>query len=185
MLKDILDDARQRMEAAVEACRRELASLRAGRASPALLDKVRVDYYGSSVPVNQVATVTVPEPRLIVIQPWDRGALADIERAILKADLGLTPANDGKVIRLSLPQLTEQRRQDLVKQARRLAEEGRVAIRNVRRDANDGIKDAEKSGEAPADEARRALDEVQKLTDRHIAMVDELVEAKEREILEF
>ncbi|HEX6988541.1 MAG TPA: ribosome recycling factor, partial [Bacillota bacterium] len=145
----------------------------------------RVDYYGSSVPVNQVATVTVPEPRLIVIQPWDRGALADIERAILKADLGLTPANDGKVIRLSLPQLTEERRQDLVKQARRLAEDGRVAIRNVRRDANDSIKDAEKAGEAPADEARRALDEVQKLTDRHIAMVDELVEAKEREILEF
>lgn len=184
MLKEILDDAEQRMKAAVEACRRELAALRAGRASPALLDKVRVDYYGSQVPINQVATVTVPEPRLIVVQPWDRGILADIERAILKADLGMTPSNDGKVIRLAVPQLTEERRQDLVKQARRLAEEGRVAIRNIRRDANDSIKDVEKEGEASEDEARRALDDMQKLTDRYIVMIDEMVEAREREILE-
>lgn len=184
MLKEILDDAERRMEAAVEACRRELAALRAGRASPALLDKVRVEYYGSQVPVNQVATVTVPEPRLLVIQPWDRSALADIERAILKADLGLTPANDGKVIRLTLPPLTEERRQELVKQARRLAEEGRVAVRNIRRDANEAIKEVEKEGEASEDEARRALEDMQKRTDRYIVMIDEMIEARERDILE-
>ncbi|REJ32908.1 MAG: ribosome recycling factor [Bacillota bacterium] len=184
MLKEILEDAERRMEAAIENCRRELAALRAGRASPALLEKIRVDYYGTQVPVNQVATVTVPEPRLIVIQPWDRNVLAEIERAIVKSDLGLTPANDGKVIRLTVPPLTEERRQELVKQARRLAEEGRVAIRNIRRDANDTIRELEKEGEASEDEARRALDDVQKLTDRCIARIDEMVEAREREILE-
>src|SRR5690606_36110911 len=172
------------MEAAVEACRRELAALRAGRASPALLDKVRVEYYGSQVPVDQVATVPVPGPGRLVIQPGDRSALADSDRAILKADRGLTPANDGKVIRHTLPPLTEERRQDLVKQARRLAEEGRVAVRNIRRDANDTIRELEKEGEASEDEARRALDDVQKLTDRCIARIDEMVEAREREILE-
>lgn len=184
MIKDILDDAAARMQAAVEACRREMGALRAGRATPALLEKVRVEYYGTQVPVNQLATVTVPEPRLLVIQPWDRGALPEIERAILKSDIGLTPQSDGKVIRLALPQPTEERRQELVRQARKLAEEGRVAVRNVRRDANDTLRDLEKEGGASEDEIRRALDDVQKLTDRHIAMIDDLLEAKEREILE-
>ena len=184
MVGELLKDAQKRMEGAVEAFRREVGSLRAGRATPALLDKVRVDYYGTPIPVNQLATISVPEPRQLVIQPWDKSVLPEIERAILKSDLGLTPSSDGSVIRLTLPQLTQQRRQELVRQVRKLAEESRVAVRNVRRDVNDELKRLEREGEASEDEVRRALERVQKLTDEYVRTIDQVLEAKEAEILE-
>lgn len=183
MIREVLTDAEQRMRATLDVFRRELAALRAGRASPALLDKVRVDYYGTQVPISQLATISVPEPRLIVIQPWDRSALPEIERAIQKSDLGLTPQSDGKVIRLVVPQLTEERRQELVRQVRKMAEQERVAIRNVRREAVELVREWEREGAISEDEARRALDEIQKLTDRYIELIDQALEAKEKEIL--
>src|SRR5690606_34350466 len=139
-------DARKRMEGSVEAFRREISAVRAGRASPALLEKVKVDYFGSEVPVNQLATISVPEPRLIVIQPWDKNSISDIERALMKSDLGVTPVSDGKVIRITIPQPTEERRQELVRQVRKMAEDARVAIRNIRRDLNEDLKELERSG---------------------------------------
>lgn len=184
MLDDVLKDAEERMAKAVEAVRRELAGLRAGRATPALLEKVRVDYYGTPTPVTQLATITVPEPRLLVIQPWDRSTLGAIERAIAKSELGLTPSSDGQVIRIALPQLTEERRQELVRAARKKAEEGRVAVRNVRREVNDLVRELQKQGEISEDEARRGQERVQKLTDRYVEAVDDVLAAKEREILE-
>lgn len=183
MISDIQADAEQRMQATVEACRRDLAALRAGRASPTLLDKIRVDYYGKPTPINELANISVPEPRLLVIQPWDRNVLPEVERAILKSDLGLSPVSDGKVLRLAIPQLTEERRMELARQARKLAEDGRVAIRNVRRDANDTLKDLEREGEASEDDVRRAMEEIQKLTDRYSRVIDELLSAKEEDIL--
>lgn len=179
-----LKDARRRMEASVEAFRREISTLRAGRASPALLEKVRVDYYGTPTPINQLANISVPEPRLLVIQPWDKSIIGDIERALLKSDLGLTPTSDGNVIRISIPQPTAERRQELVKQARRLAEESRVAIRNVRRDLNEELRNMERQGEASEDECRRALERAQKMTDEFIQAIDSVLKAKEAEILE-
>ncbi|MEX2356260.1 MAG: ribosome recycling factor [Thermaerobacterales bacterium] len=184
MTDDILKDTEVRMRAAVEAFQRELATVRAGRASAALLDKVRVEYHGAQLPVNQVATIAVPEPRMLLIQPWDQSALAEIERALMRADLGMTPSSDGKVIRLNLPQLTEERRHDLVRQVRKMAEEARVAVRNVRRDGNDAVREAEREGLASEDEARRAMDEVQKTTDRFVQEIEKVVSAKEKEILE-
>ncbi|KPV39874.1 ribosome recycling factor [Alicyclobacillus ferrooxydans] len=172
------------MDKAVHALRRELVSVRAGRASASMLDRVVVEYYGSQMPVNQVATVNSPEPRQLVIQPWDKGMLTEIERAIQKSDLGLNPMNDGSVIRLVIPPLTEQRRQELVKLVKKMAEESRVAVRNVRRDANDELKKLEKTGDASEDEVRRASDKVQALTDRFVGEVDKAASAKEQEILE-
>lgn len=184
MVEDILRDSEERMRKSVEVFRREMASLRAGRASPSLLDKIVVDYYGTHMPIHQLATINVPEPRLLLIQPWDKGAVAAIERAIAKSDLGLAPASDGSVIRLALPQLTEERRAELVKTARKKAEEERVAVRNVRREANDLVKELEKSGDVTEDASRRAQEGIQKLTDRCVAEIDAILQTKEREIME-
>lgn len=184
MIETILKDAEERMEKAVRALKRELATIRAGRATPAMLDKVTVEYYGSQMPVNQVATVSTPEPRQLLIQPWDKGMLSEIERAIQKSDLGLNPMNDGVVIRLVIPALTEQRRQELVKLVKKTAEESRVAVRNIRRDANDELKKLEKSGDASEDDTRRASEKVQHLTDKFVAEVDQAAVAKEHEITE-
>src|SRR5690606_3169932 len=170
-----LQEAKRRMESAVEAVRREFASVRTGKATPALLDTVRVEAYGSHVPLNQVATVSAPEPRLLVIQPWDRGMIGPIEKAIQTSDLGLNPSNDGKVIRVPIPPLTEERRKEYVRLLHKMTEEGRVAVRQARKDANDDIKRRQKDGELSEDDARREQDEVQKLTDRYIHQLEEIL----------
>ena len=180
----LISEAEANMKKSLEVLKKELAGMRAGRATPALLDKVMVSYYGNPMPVNQLANVSVPEARLLVIQPWDKTVLPEIEKAILKSDLGITPTSDGTVIRLVVPQLTQQRRAELVKAARKKAEEGRVAIRNIRRDTNDLLKQQQKKGEISEDELRRLQDEVQKLTDRYIKEIDQLVGSKEKEIME-
>jgi ribosome recycling factor len=179
-----LQNARTLMEAAVEALRREFASVRTGKASPALLDTVRVDAYGSHVPLNQVATVSAPEPRMLVVQPWDRGMMGPVEKAILTADLGLNPSNDGKVIRVPIPALTEERRREYVRLLHKMAEEGRVSIRHARKEANDQIKKRQKDGEIAEDASRREQDEIQKLTDKYIAQLEELLKHKEAEVME-
>ncbi|WP_332690271.1 ribosome recycling factor [Halalkalibacter lacteus] len=184
MSQEVKKDAEQRMAKAIEALNRELAKLRAGRANPALLDRVTVEYYGAETPLNQLATISVPEARLLLIQPFDKSSIANIERAIQMADLGLTPSNDGTVIRIQIPPLTEERRKDLVKLVKKSAEEAKVAVRNVRRDANDDLKKSQKDGEMTEDELRRSTDEVQKLTDKIIAQVDDVAEKKEKEIME-
>lgn len=184
MAKEVYKEAEERMEKAVAALKRDLSTLRAGRATPALLDKITVDYYGSTTAINQLANISVPEPRLLLIQPWDKKIVAEIERAILKSDLALTPNSDGSVIRLAIPQLTEERRKDLVKISKKKAEEGRVAIRNIRRDANDELKQKEKSSEITEDELHKEQDEMQKLTDKYIDEMDKVLSAKEKEIME-
>jgi ribosome recycling factor len=184
VVQEIYNDIEERMEKAVAALKRDLSTLRAGRATPSLLDKITVEYYGSSMPINQLANISVPEPRLLVIQPWDKKAVSEIERAIMKSDLGLTPSSDGAVIRLAIPQLTEERRKDLVKVSKKKAEEGRVAVRNIRRDANDELKRKEKAGDITEDELHKAQDDVQKLTDKYIEEVDKVLAAKEKEIME-
>jgi ribosome recycling factor len=184
MVNDVLKSLDERMEKALGAVKSSFATVRAGRATPALLDRVQVEYYGSTMPINQLANVSAPEPRMLVITPWDKGALAEIERAIIKSDLGITPTNDGSVIRLMIPQLTEQRRQELVKQVKKLAEDGRVAVRNIRRDVNDDLKKLEKSGDISEDDSRRAQEKVQAATDRFIGEIDKLLGAKEQEIME-
>ncbi|HEX4840608.1 MAG TPA: ribosome recycling factor [bacterium] len=184
MINDVIADARSRMQKAIEAVRHEFASLRTGRASPTLLEQVRVDYYGVATPITQVATVTVPEPRLLVIAPWDKKMVKDIERAILKSELGLMPSSDGTHVRVPIPPLTQERRKELAKVAHKHAEEGRVAIRNVRREAKEMIEDLEEEGDVSEDESKRGLDELQKLTDKFIAEVDVLLAAKEKETLE-
>ncbi|MFO8192296.1 MAG: ribosome recycling factor [Bacillota bacterium] len=184
MEEEIYMDADDRMDKAISAFKRELSTLRAGRATPSLLDKIEVDYYGTQTPLNQIAGVTVPESRLLVIQPWDKQAMPEIEKAILKSDLGLTPSNDGNVIRLAIPQLTEERRKELVKFVRKKAEESKVIIRNIRRDANDGIKQLEKSGDISEDDRRRAQDDIQELTDTKIEEIDKILAQKENEMME-
>ncbi|HGY56239.1 MAG TPA: ribosome recycling factor [Caldithrix abyssi] len=181
---ELLKDARHRMDRAVETFAGELSKIRSGRANPALLDSVKVDYYGQIVPLNQAATISVPEPRLITVQPWEKSMLPEIEKAILKADLGLNPSNDGNIIRLPIPQLSEERRKDLVKLIHKFAEEGKIAIRNVRRDVNDHLKKMEKNHELSEDELSVELEEVQKITDEHTKKIDEIMERKEKEILE-
>lgn len=173
-----------KMQKALEALRRELAGIRAGRASAALLDKITVDYYGTATPVNQLANISVPEPRMLVIQPWEKALLAAIEKSILKSDLGLMPNNDGTLIRLSIPQLTQERRSELVKTVHKKAEEGRVGIRNIRRDANDALKKLEKEKTISEDELKKAQEDMQKLTDRYIKDLDQAAVAKEKEIME-
>ena len=184
MIKEIHNSHEERMKKAIEALRRELATLRAGRATPALLDKITVDYYGAPTPISQVANISVPEPRMITIQAWEKPMIAQIEKAILKSDLGLTPNSDGVIIRLNIPQLTQQRRIELVKMVHKKAEENRIVIRNVRRDANDLVKKLEKEKSISEDEAKRAQDDMQKLTDKYIKDVDTIMSAKEKEILE-
>lgn len=184
MIDEIFEDLKDRMGKAIESLKREYSRLRTGRASISLLDGIRVSYYDTLTPLNQMASLAVPEPRLIVIQPWDKTAIEDIEKAILKSELGLTPINDGKVIRISIPPLTEERRKELVKVARKMSEENKVAIRNIRRDANEMLKDLKKEKEITEDDLYRSQEEVQKATDQFISQVDELCATKEKEILE-
>lgn len=179
-----IQEAREQMERAVEATRREFSTVRTGKATPALLDTVRVEAYGSKMPINQVGTVSAPEPRMLVVQPWDKGLIGAIEKAIRGAELGLNPVNDGNVIRIPIPPLTEERRRELVRLVHKLAEEGRVAVRHARQEANKDIKRRQQAHEVSEDEARRQLDEVQKLTDQYIARIDELLQAKEQEVME-
>ena len=180
----IKKDADFRMKKSVENIQNEFNKIRTGRASPALLDTVKVEYYGTVVPLAQAATITIPEPRLIAIQPWDKNMIPEIEKAILKSELGLTPSNDGTFVRLPIPQLSEERRNDLVRLVKKFAEEGRIAVRNIRRDANDHLKKMQKDHEISEDELSIELDETQEMTDKHIKEIDELLEKKEKEILE-
>lgn len=184
MPKQVIANTKDRMTKAIQAYSRELASIRAGRANASLLDRITVDYYGAPTPINQLAGVSVPEARLLVIQPYDKSILGEIEKAILKSDIGLTPSNDGSLIRLSIPQLTEERRKDLVKLVKKESEDAKVAIRNIRRDANDDLKKLEKNGEITEDDQRGYSDDIQKLTDENISKVDALTKEKEKEILE-
>lgn len=179
-----INEWESRMQKAVDQLRSELVGVRAGRAAPALVEKISVEYYGANTPINQLASINVPEPRLLIIQPWDKSVIASIERAILKSDLGLNPSNDGIVIRIAFPQLTEERRKELVKYVKKKTEEAKVVVRNIRRDANDYLKKAEKQGDMPEDEKDRTQEQVQKLTDRYIEKLDEVLAAKETEILE-
>jgi len=185
MSSQVLAAVEPKMARAVEVMERDLAGVRTGRASTALVERLLVEYYGTPTPLNQLAGISVPEPHQIVIQPWDRGVLGAIEKAILKSDIGLTPNVDGTVVRLNLPPLTEERRRDLVKVVHRRMEEARVEIRNLRRDAAEAIKKEERDGTVGTDESFRELDNLQKLTDRHIADVDRVGTAKEHEVLEF
>ncbi len=180
----VLAECERKMGRTVEVLQQDFAGIRTGRATTSVLDKVQVDAWGSTQPINSVASINVPEPRLLVIQPWDKGLIGAIEKSIQKSDLGLTPNNDGAVIRLALPQLTEQRRQDLAKQVRKRAEEAKVAVRNCRRDADGGLKKLEKDGKLSQDELRRAVERVQKITDGAIRQVDEVAERKEKEVKE-
>ena len=184
MIDEIFEDLKDRMGKSIESLKREYSRLRTGRASISLLDGIKVSYYDTLTPLNQMASLAVPEPRLIVIQPWDKTAIEDIEKAILKSELALTPINDGKVIRISIPPLTEERRKELVKVARKMSEENKVAIRNIRRDANEMLKDLKKEKEITEDDLYRSQEEVQKTTDQFISQVDELCATKEKEILE-
>ncbi len=184
MANDVIDQVKQKMASGVDAFKRELVKIRTGRASLALLDDIKVDAYGSLMPVDQVGTMTIPESRMIVIQPWDPQMLPVIEKAILSSDLGLTPANDGKVIRLTIPQLTEERRKELVKQVKKVAEEFKVAVRNVRREANDSLKKMKKDKEISEDDMFRLQDEAQKATDMYVTQIDEIAAGKEKEVME-
>lgn len=183
MPQSVKKNAEERMEKAILSLKRDLATLRAGRASSSLLDRIQVEYYGAPTPVNQLANITTPDSRTLMIQPWDKSSLGDIEKAIMKSDLGLTPANDGNQIRLSIPPLTEERRTELVKMTKKFGEEAKVAIRNIRRDANDDIKKMEKT-DISEDESRRHQEDIQKTTDKFIAEVDKVLVAKEKEIME-
>ncbi|MGD8868213.1 MAG: ribosome recycling factor [Gemmatimonadales bacterium] len=179
-----LKETRKRMEETVEAVRREFASVRTGKATPALLEHVRVEAYETQMPLEQLATISAPEPRLLVVQPWDKTVMDSIERALRSSDLGLNPSNDGTVIHVPIPPLNEERRKELVKVLHKMAEEGRVSLRAARRGANDDIKEQIKSGDLSEDEGHRTLDDVQKLTDEYVAKVDALLKAKEEEVLE-
>jgi ribosome recycling factor len=183
MIDDVLADAKDRMSKAVEALRNELATTRTGRAHPGLIEHLRVDYYGAPTPLNQLATINVPEPRLLTIQPWDQQSLGAIEKAILKSDLGLNPSNDGNIIRLVIPQLTEERRKELAKVVRKKVEEGRVAVRNVRRDRHDELRRLQREKEISEDAQYLAQEELQKLTDGFIQEVERVGEEKEAELL--
>lgn len=183
MIDDALLDATDRMEKAVDALRRDLATIRTGRASPALVEHLRVDYYGTETPLNQLATISTPEARLIVIQPWDKASIGAVEKAILKSDIGLNPSNDGTVIRLAIPQLTEERRRDIAKQVRKRVEEARVEVRNIRRDCHDQIRKLEHDHEISQDDLHRAETELQKLTDDQVKQIDKVGHEKEEEVL--
>jgi ribosome recycling factor len=181
-IEETLHDAEQKMRGAVSFTQEELSSLRTGRANPKLLDRVTVDYYGTQVPLNQLASFSVPEPRLLVVQPFDRNAMSAMEKAIMSSDLGLTPSNDGNVIRLAFPPLTEERRKELIKMARDRGEEGRVSVRNVRRHAKEHLERQEKEHEISEDDLRRAEKELQRLTDQFVAEIDRILEGKEKEL---
>lgn len=184
MKEDVFESMNGKMDAAIASLQKELNRLRTGRASPALLEGIRVDYYGTPTPIQQTASVTIPESRLIVIQPWDKSMIEHISKAIQKTNLGLTPSSDGNVIRIAIPSLTEDRRKELVKIVRKMGEEAKVGIRNTRREANEGLKLLEKDKELSEDECHRAMDEVQKATDRKVKEIDDIVEEKRKEIVE-
>lgn len=183
MIDEVIEDVQQGMSDTVGAIKREMARLRTGRANPSVLDGVRVDYYGTPTPLSQLAGVSAPEPRLLMVKPWDNSAIGDVEKALLEANLGLTPQSDGEVIRLTIPVITEERRKDFAKQAWEIVEQGKISIRNKRRDGNDLMKAMEKDGDISEDECRRALDRVQKVTDEFTQKLDDLGKAKEEEIL--
>jgi ribosome recycling factor len=185
MIEETKQDAQKAMQASIEALKRDFKRVRTGRATPALLDGIRADYFGVPTPLNQMASISVPEPRQIVIQPWDPSTCGAIEKAILKSDLGLTPSSDGKLVRITVPPLTEERRKELVKVIRKMGEDSKVAVRNARRDANDLLKEYKKEGEISEDDAFRGQEQIQKVTDEFVAKVDELIEGKEKEIMEF
>jgi ribosome recycling factor len=184
MIDDLLNDAIHRMDVTVETTHGKFNTVRTGRASAALLDRIQIDYYGQKTPLKQLATINVPEPRLLTVQPFDPSSMKTIEKAIQESDLGLTPSNDGKTIRLPIPQLTEERRKELVKQVRAMAEEGKVAVRNVRRDTMRHLEELVRNGDVGDDEERRAEERVQKLTDDHVHKIDDLLKHKEAEIME-
>jgi ribosome recycling factor len=184
MTADLFEDAERRMQKAIEALKQDVNAIRAGRASSSLVDRITIDYYGAPTPINQVASVSTPEARLLVIQPWDRKLLTDIEKAIQKSDLGINPNNDGQVIRLNIPPMSEERRRDLVKTLHKKLDEHKVAIRNVRRDIQDKLRDREKKKEVSEDELKRSTERLQKLTDRYVDEMDKVGKAKESEILE-
>ena len=184
MIDELLQDAREHMDKSVDATRHKFGSVRTGRASTALLDRITVDYYGAQTPLKQLATVSAPEARLLTVQPYDKSSMKNIERAIMESDIGLTPNNDGQIIRLQVPELTEERRRDLVKVVRNLTEEGRVAIRNIRRDVMHDLRELRDAGEAGSDDEHRAEEALQKLTDEKVKELDALLKAKEEEILE-
>lgn len=184
MIEELLKDARERMGKSVEATRHEFGSVRTGRATPALLDRIMVEYYGAQTPLKQLATISAPEARLLSVQPFDKGSIKAIEKAIMESDVGLTPNNDGNLIRLSIPELTEERRRQLVKVVRNIAEDGRISIRNARRDTMQDLRELRDAGEVGADDEHRAETELQKLTDEKVAELDTLLKHKEEEILE-
>jgi ribosome recycling factor len=184
MIDELLQDAREHMEKSVDATRHKFGSVRTGRASTALLDRITVDYYGTQTPLKQLATVSAPEARLLTVQPYDKSSIKNIERAIMESDIGLTPNNDGQIIRLQVPELTEERRKELVKVVRNLAEEGRVAIRNIRRDVMHDLRELRDAGEAGSDDEHRAEEALQRLTDEKVKELDAVLKAKEEEILE-
>jgi ribosome recycling factor len=185
MIEDIYQETRENMGKSVDDLKREFKRVRTGRASLSILDGIRVNYYGTPTPLNQMATLAVPESRLITIQPWDVSGIKEIEKAILKSDLGLTPSSDGKIVRIAIPPLTEERRKGLVRVINKVSEEHKVAVRNIRRDANEMLKDLKKEGDISEDEAFKAQDQVQKITDDHINLIDQITKEKEKEILEF
>lgn len=182
-MKEVQNKLQQQMDKTIEALKHEFSTIRAGRANAQMLDKIRVDYYGTPTPINQVGSISVPEPRTLMINPWDKSAMKEIEKAIRNSDLGFNPTNDGEVIRISVPALTEERRKELCKQAKKAAEEFKVRLRNERRDANDKLKKLEKDGEMTEDELKKAQDNVQKMTDKYVKEIDTLLDAKEKDIM--
>lgn len=185
MIESIFQDTRESMEKSIDSLKNDLTKIRTGRASLSILDNIRVDYYGTTTPLKQMASLSVPESRLITIQPWDVSIIREIEKAILKSDLGLTPSNDGKLIRIAIPPLTEERRKQLVKVVLKKSEEHKIAVRNIRRESNEMLKDLKKDGDIAEDDAFKAQDQIQKITDEHIRLIDEVCKEKEKEILEF
>ncbi|ABK60857.1 MULTISPECIES: ribosome recycling factor [Clostridium] len=183
MIKDILNKSEEKMLKSISVLKKDLGSMKAGKANPAMLDRVNVEYYGSETPINQLANVSSPEPRVLLIQPWDKNSLKDIEKAILQSDLGLNPSNDGSVIRLIIPELTEETRKDIVKKVKKIGEESKIAIRSIRREGNDKIKNLKKNNDITEDEAKEGESSVQKITDKYITEIDNIVSAKEKEVM--
>lgn len=183
MIKDVILKADEKMKKTISVLKTELASMKAGRANPTMLDRIEVEYYGGMVPVNQVANISAPEPRVILIQPWEKSSLKAIEKAILKSDLGINPTNDGSVIRLVIPELTEETRRNLVKNVKKVGEEAKVAIRSIRKDANDKIKGMKKDSQVSEDDIKKGEDEIQKKTDSYVKEIDKIIESKEKEIM--
>ncbi|QGU95217.1 ribosome recycling factor [Clostridium bovifaecis] len=183
MTKDIINKSQEKMDKTISVLKKDLASMKAGKANPSMLDRIVVEYYGSETPINQVANVSAPEPRVLLIQPWDKNSIKNIEKAILQSDLGLNPSNDGSVIRLIIPELTEETRKQIVKKVKKTGEDAKIAIRSIRREANDKIKNLKKENQIPEDEATAAEDSVQKTTDKYIKKIDEIVVIKEKEIM--